>query len=80
MLKGWMLQHCSKSYRIDSALELCFAGNNYFLLVQKFITLKYLKIISDMHFKTPIQAYIEQNVIYSTVQTRNEEKKSSKKY
>ena len=31
-----------------------------------------------MHFKTPIQAYIEQNVISTTVRTQNEEKKISK--
>ena len=31
-----------------------------------------------MHFKTPIQVYIEQNVIITTVRTRNEEKKSRK--
>ena len=44
------------------------------------INFKYLKIISDMHFKTPIQVYIEQNVKGTTVQTRNEEKKFSTKY
>ena len=30
-----------------------------------------------MHFKTPIQVYIERNVISTTVRTRNEEKKFS---
>ena len=28
-----------------------------------------------MHFETPIQAYIEQNVISKTVRTRNDEQK-----
>ena len=33
-----------------------------------------------MHFQTPIQVYIEQDVISTTVRTRNDDKKFSKKY
>ena len=38
----------------------------------------YLKKKSHMHFKTPIQVYIKQDVLSTTVRTRNDYKISRK--
>ena len=46
----------------------------FIFCIYMYIHFYYLKIIYDLHF-TPMQVFIEQNVISTTVRTRNDEKK-----